>query len=160
MLPVNSPHSHFVWNAQSCAVRASGRGLCKTCFFSCYPPQSQFFAREISCLFSSNCPSPKQSADYYDTVTRLTSGFAVLPLCYVLKVSLVSDIFDRVCDGITRGTCNRRSSALCVLFVAQMKWTGNTFFLSSSFFFFFFGRWNTRSATVFVSALSGICWSR
>lgn len=32
----------------------------------------------------------------------LASSYAALPLCYVLNISLLFDIFDIVCDGITR----------------------------------------------------------
>ena len=45
---------------------------------------------------------PKQSADYYATIWFcLISSLAVLLLCYVFDHSLVFDIFDIICDGIT-----------------------------------------------------------
>ena len=62
----------------------------------------------------------------------LASSYAALPLCYVLNISLLFDIFDIVCDGITREafrhTKQRCSGALFLSlgssFVVEMKRTG------------------------------------
>ena len=110
--------------------------------FSKIYPRTVWFRNSLQSLQILNFPLPKYIRQRFASETvyrllchdiRLTFGFAFLPLCSELNLSLLSDIFDGVCMALRWDTLNiwsRRSGALfsSIGFLSR-KWNEQITFL-------------------------------